>query len=507
MSVIALFWPKAQTPQRYACWVTEAVYANMSNNIDELVPEVEMTTRRDIIICPWEKPKFMGDGVINKGGSMMRRLAILCGCVLALLFSLPANAILSMELTRGVAGAIPIAIVPFADQDTAPQLIGQIVANDLSNSGRFKVFGREQLAQFPTTRSAVTTSYFRKLGTDNVVIGQVKSLGDGRYQINFQLLDILNGEQPSVLLNKEYTVKANLLRSAAHHISDLIYEQITGTPGVFSTKLAYVVVSRQAQPNATRYILEVSDQDGYNPRPLLNSPEPIMSPSWSPSGRQIAYVSFEKHHAGIYLQDVATGARRMLSDFPGINGAPAWSPDGKKLAVVLSKNGAPNIYLMDIATHQLTQLTNDFYINTEPAFAPDGKSLLFTSNRSGGSHPQIYQINLATRAVTRLTYDGDYNARGSFSADGKQIAMIHRVNGVYKIALLDLTNGITRVLTNSAGDSASPSMAPNSSMILYDTYAGGRNTLGMVSSDGRIQLVLPARNGEAQDPAWSPFAG
>jgi len=399
-------------------------------------------------------------------------------------FSFSAHAILSMELTNGVAGAIPIAIVPFAGSDSAPQNVSAIITTDLSNSGRFKVVGKSALP-------------------DNVVVGKVNTLGSDRYQISFQLLDTYKGSGRSgIVLEKSYMVSGRELRALSHHISDLIYEKLTGTRGIFSTRMAYVVVQRSSNA-PTRYVLEVSDQDGYNPRPLLHSPEPIMSPSWSPNGRQIAYVSFEKQTAGIYLHDVQNGGRRLLSSFPGINGAPAWSPDGQKLALVLSKTGSPNIYIMNIAGGGLTQLTHDFYINTEPAFSPDGKSLLFTSNRSGG--PQIYQVNLASRAISRISYDGDYNARASYTRDGKTISMIHRVSGNYNIAILDLDAGTMRVLNSMVGDSSSPSVAPNGSMILYDTIYGGHSVLGMVSADGRIQLRLPARNGEAQDPAWSPY--
>jgi TolB protein len=396
--------------------------------------------------------------------------------MVSFILPLPSYALLSMELTQGVSGAIPIAILPFGN-------VSGIVSNDLQNSGRFKVSSVEGSA-------------------DNVVRGNVETLGDGRYQVNFQLLDKLSSKGANVVLNKKYTVSSNEMRAVAHHISDLIYQHITGVRGVFSTKIAYIVVQGRGS-SRPRYILEVSDQDGYNPHPLLNSPEPLMSPSWSPNGRQLAYVSFENRRAGIYLQDVATGSRRLLSEFPGVNGAPAWSPDGRKLAIVLSKSGAPNIYVMDIASHNLKQLTHDYYINTEPAWSPSGKSLLFTSNRSGG--PQIYQINLAAGATSRLSYDGDYNARASYTQDGSHVVMIHRVSGVYSIAILDLDSGTVRELSGMNNDSGSPSVAPNGTMILYDTQYGGRSVLGMVSSDGRVRLVLPARNGEAQDPAWSPF--
>lgn len=415
-----------------------------------------------------------------------------------------AFAILSMELTRGIAGAIPIAIVPFGTQgDKLPQDVSQIIANDLQNSGRFKVYGRNSLSVFPSDARDISDDYFRRLGTNNVVIGKVEKLDGDRYQLSFQLFDIYVGKtEENALLSRKYTIPSRDLRMVAHHISDLIYQQITGIRGIFSTKLAYVVVQRE-EGRPQRYTLEICDQDGYNPRPLLDSPEPIMSPAWSPDGKQIAYVSFEERRAGIYIENVATGSRRLVSVFPGINGAPAWSPDGSKLAVVLSKGGSPNIYMMDIKSNVLTQLTNDFYINTEPSWAPDGKSILFTSNRGGG--PQIYQLNLATKATSRISFDGEYNARASYTRDGNHIAMIHRVDGIYKIGILNMDTGRMQILTRSAGDSSSPSIAPNSTMLLYDTVSGHRNVLGMVSSDARVQLVLPARNGDAQDPAWSPF--
>lgn len=406
--------------------------------------------------------------------------------VLFIMMPYSAFAILTIELTQGVSGAVPIAIESFKTEGitTLPQPVTTIISTDLQNSGRFKVYSS------------------RNSHVNYVVSGHVKLVDKDRYEVRFQLLDsFAEKAKEHTVIHKIYVVPIKDLRAAAHHISDLVYKQITGIRGVFSTKISYIVIQRGNGP--TRYILEVADQDGYNPRPLLNSPEPIMSPAWAPNGRDIAYVSFENKRASIYLQNVINGTRQRLSEFPGINGAPAWSPDGKKLALVLSKSGAPNIYIMDITTHSLKRITNDFYINTEPSWSPDGKSLIFTSNKSGG--PQIYRINLATGAQSKLSYEGDYNARASYTWDGNHIAMIHRVHGIYNIAVLDLDTGMTRVLNSRAGDSASPSIAPNGTMILYDTVSAGRNVLGMVSADGRIQLVLPDRIGDAQDPAWSPF--
>ena len=435
---------------------------------------------------------------------MLRKVIIQFLVVLPLIFPYSAHAILSMELTRGVAGAIPVAIVPFANMGGNPdQDVSKIISTDLQNSGRFKVYGRDSLSVFPSDAREVSADVFRKMGTDNVVVGKVEMVGDDRYQVSFQLLDLYHGKgADSILLSKKYTISGKEMRALSHHISDLVFEQLTGVRGIFSTRLAYVVVQHSSS-GLRQYHLEVADQDGYNPRSLLESPEPIMSPSWSPNGKKIAYVSFENKHSAIYVQDVATGARQLISKFPGINGAPAWSPDGSKLAMALSKSGSLNIYIMDIASRRLKQVTNDYYINTEPAWSPNGKSLLYTSNRGGGV--QVYQVNLASGSSSRISYDGDYNARASYTRDGNHIVMIHKVSGVYYIGILDLESGTMKVLNSYSGDSSSPSVAPNGSMILFDTLSGGRSVLGMVSADARIALVLPARNGEAQDPAWSPF--
>lgn len=439
----------------------------------------------------------------------MRKFTAILFFIILALIGKSAIAVISLELTRGMSGAFPIAIVPFEIQGQTPeQSIPAIIGNDLQNSGRFKVYGANRLSYFPTDVHDIKFEYFRNLGTDNVLIGKIQEVGINRYQVNFQLLDVVKGKtsedtpESAVILSHQYIVSGDDFRSLSHHISDLIYQQITGVRGIFSTRLAYIVVKRSKNA-PTHYALEVSDQDGYSPKSLLVSNDPIMSPAWSPDGRQVAYVSFENRKAAIYIQDVATGKRHLVSEFTGINGAPAWSPDGRNIALVLSRTGTPNIYTMDLATRQLTQLTNDFYINTEPAWSPNGRSMIFTSNRSGS--PQIYQLDLATRQVTRVTYDGKYNARASFTPDGNHIVVLNQQSGMYNIGALDLDSGIFRVLTNGSEDSESPATAPNGSMVLFGTFYHGKSILGMVAMDGSVQLRLPARDGDVQDPAWSPF--
>lgn len=418
--------------------------------------------------------------------------------------SLAYAAPLDLVLTQGISSAIPIAIVPFVGQ-TDPQSINNvssIINNDLQNSGQFKPLDPQSMTQNPHTPSEVDLNYWRQAKANAVVVGSVTPEGD-QFKVSFALVNIFGAQnQPAtVLASQTFTVPENQLRPLAHHISDIIYQQLLGTRGIFSTKVAYVLVQRGAGM-PPRYSLILADIDGYNPRRLLISPQPIMSPAWSHDGRQIAYVSFENVTPKIYVQDVATGSRRVVSGYPGINGAPAWSADDSKLAIVLSKNGSPKIYTMNLTGGDLQQLTQGSSIDTEPSWSPDGKSLLFTSDRGGG--PQLYALNLSNGQVQRLTYNGPYNARGAYTADGKSIVMIHRENGDYNIGVQDLETGTVQVLTRSGYD-ASPSVAPNGKMVLYESGAGNQGILGMVSIDGKVRLRIPAQSGSVQDPAWSPF--
>ena len=425
-----------------------------------------------------------------------------------------AFAALTLELTQGVSNLLPIAIVPFAGQSDSQVTnnVSNVVTNDLTNSGQFKVIDAQSLQQVPHTASEIDYEYWRTTKIDNVVVGEVKALGGDRYQVKFALVSVIkaqsnNSTTSQLLASQEFTVLGNQLRALAHHISDIIYQQLTGTRGVFSTRIAYVLVQRNpGQP--AHYTLQVADMDGYNPKPLLTSNQPIMSPAWSHDGKRIAYVSFENVTPRIYIQNVINGNREVISQFPGINGAPAWSPDNTQLALALSKaqdltNGTnPKIYVMDLATKQLRQVTHGNSIDTEPNWSVDGKTLLFTSDRGGS--PQLYQVSTTGGDPHRITFRGSYNARGSFSPDGQNIVMINREQGAYNIAVQDIASGNMQILTNSGYD-ASPSFAPNGRVILYESNPGQRGVLGMVSIDGRVKLKLPAPVGSVQDPAWSPF--
>lgn len=400
---------------------------------------------------------------------------------------------LDLELTQGINSALPIAINAFGS-DAGAQEVAQVIENDLTLSGQFKIVSGPGGAN---AQSSVST--LRQLGADSVVTGRVERVGN-RYEVSFSLADAV--AKGTILLTKTYQINANEIRPLAHHISDEVYQKLTGERGIFSTRIAYISVQRGNQK--TRYSLEIADADGHNPQSLLISSEPIMSPSWSPTGKEISYVSFEKKRAQIFTVSVETGQRRLITSFPGINGAPAWSPDGRHLAVVLSKSGTPKIYNIDVSNGSMKQLTFGDAIDTEPRFSPDGHSLLFTSGRGGS--PQVYRLSLADGQVTRLTFEGNYNARASYTPDMKNIVMLHRDDRQFNIGLQSTNGGPVSSLTFSGLDE-SPSVSPNSRLVLYATRFQDKGVLGIVSIDGRIRMRLPARDGDVQEPAWSPYLG
>ncbi|NIM27084.1 MAG: Tol-Pal system beta propeller repeat protein TolB [Gammaproteobacteria bacterium] len=419
-----------------------------------------------------------------------------------LMASLPrtGHAVLTIRITQGIEGALPIAIVPFGLQAGAqppPVDVAQIVANDLTRSGRFSPLPFGDLPSRPSEASAVNFADFRLLGMNNLVIGKVRALANGRYSLEFRLFDVFRGAQ---VKGYEFEAAPDELRRKAHQISDIVYEALTGERGAFDTRIAYVTEKKSAA--GSRYALNVADSDGFNPQVVLDSKSPIVSPSWSPDGSQLAYVSFEGNRPRIFAQNLSVGTRQVIAAFPGLNGAPAWSPDGKSMAMTLSKDGNPEVYVMDIATRLLKRLTVSAAIDTEPAWSPDGKSLVFTSDRGGT--PQIYRIPASGGQATRLTFEGKYNSRATFAPDGKSLSLVHGDKGTFRIAVLDLENNALRVLTKTTLDE-SPSFAPNGSMLLYATTDAGGGALAGVSTDGRVRQELAAQQGDVREPAWSPF--
>jgi len=409
------------------------------------------------------------------------------------------QAALTIQITEGVDGALPIAVVPFDTSRLSSKLpadIAQIVSSDLNRSGVLKSMDRAELPANPHYSNQVKYSQWKAAGQDYLVVGRVLEKSPGLYNIEFQLLDVLKQKQ---LLGRSMPTKKRNLRSRAHQISDFIYEQITGTRGAFNTRIAYVRAQKGA---ARKYVLQVSDTDGFNAQNVLESDEPIMSPSWSPDGKSLAYVSFENQRAEIFIQHLATARRSKVAGFGGLNSAPSWSPDGKFLALVLSKDGSPDIYTLNTATKRLKRLTRHRSIDTEPVWNSNGKSIIFTSDRSGS--PQIYEIGADGGKPRRLTFEGRYNTAASLSPDGKFIAMVHGDRGQYKIAYYERATGNLTVLTDSSLDE-SPSFSPNGKMVLYASTRGNKGFLFAVSIDGRAKHKLSDQAGDIREPVWGPF--
>ena len=429
---------------------------------------------------------------------MKKILALL---VLLLFWQVNAQAALTIEITEGVKGALPIAVVPFGLQKgmTQPeQDVAKIIKADLARSGRFKTLPTADMLSRPTSGDGVEFRDWQVLGMDNLVVGSIRSDARGGYVVQFQLFDVFRGEQ---LTGFSIPTTERNLRATAHHISDIIYEKLVGEPGAFATRVAYVTSQRVAD-KSHKIALKIADADGYNPQTIVTSKEPLLSPSWSPDGRRIAYVSFEKKKPSIYIQEVLTGQRKKVTSFEGINGAPAWSPDGQQLAITLSKDGNPDIFILNLKSGKLRPLTRHYAIDTEAAWSPDGRHIVFTSDRGGS--PQIYQVPSYGGKAKRVTFENRYNARASYSPDGQSLVMVTRVDGHYRIAELELKSNITRVLTNGNLDE-SPSFAPNGSMVIYATQQNNKAVLVAISVDSRVKQRLALDEGDIREPVWSPY--
>lgn len=426
--------------------------------------------------------------------SRTRVVGLVAGLMAGVLLAPMAHAQLSVEITGAGANRLPVSIADFAGERIVAQALTSVIRSDLDRSGLFRLVD----ASAPLDENAPPPyGDLKSRSVDAIVGGSVNMLGDGRYETRMRLYDV---PKQVALGAQAYGHAGNQLRSTAHHIADFIYEKLTGEPGVFSTRIAYVVKS------TGRYELQIADADGGNAQSALASREPIISPAWSPDGNKLAYVSFEAKKPVVYVHDLASGRRHVVANFKGSNSAPAWSPDGKQLAVVLTKDGSSQLYLVNADGSGTRRLASSSGIDTEPRFSPDGKWIYFTSDRGGS--PQIYRIPAdgtgGGSTAERITFEGSYNVSPRPSPDGKNLAYIVRNGGRFQLALMDLATKQTQVLTDSAKDE-SPTFSPNGRMILYATELGGRGVLAAVSVDGRVKQRLSVQAADVREPTWGPL--
>jgi TolB protein len=423
----------------------------------------------------------------------LRARRLLAGAILLASFVGLARAQLSIDITTTGGRQVPIAVMPLAGDTSQPQSVGDVVGADLARTGLFKLVNTGGVTPLPTEPSQVNFADWTTRNAEALVIGKIEPASDGRVEVRFRLFDVAKQSQ---LASYSYVVAPAQLRATAHRIADVIYERLTGDKGVFSTKITYVV------KRGRRYELQVADADGFNAQSVLASNEPIMSPSWSPDGSRLAYVSFDQKKPIVVVQNLAQGTTKVVASYRGNNSAPAWSPDSRYIAVALSKDGLTQVYRVPAGGGDAERLTESPGIDTQPAYSPDGQWIAFTSDRGGS--PQVYRMPASGGAATRLTFEGTYNVGPRYSPDGKSIAFVQRDGGRYRIASLEIATGQVSVLTDGNLDD-SPTYAPNGKMILYEAQVGGRGQLAAVSGDGRVRQRLTSAAGDVQDPAWGPM--
>jgi len=405
----------------------------------------------------------------------------------------PAWAQFRVEISGVGATQLPVAVARFRDEDKAGPnaAISAIIRADLERSGQFRNLD-VSAALDETSQPALAD--WRGRGADALLAGSVSRLADGRWDVRYKLWDVVKGQD---LGGQSLAVVTADLRLAAHRIADAVYEHLTGDKGVFATRIAYVTRA------ANRFTLRITDADGEGGQVALTSVEPIISPAWSPDGRELAYVSFEQQKAVVWVQEVASGQRRSLANFRGSNSAPAWSPDGRQLALSLSRDGGTQLFSIGRDGSGLKRLTQSGAIDTEATFTPDGRTIYFVSDRGGG--PQVYRMPAAGGNAERVTFTGAYNISPALSPDGRTLAYVSRLGGGnFRLHTLDLSSGNILVLSDTNEDE-SPSFAPNGKLIIYASRAQGRDVLMTSTLDGRIKTRLLSSGLDVREPVWGPY--
>lgn len=431
----------------------------------------------------------------------MQKLNRYYSLIFLLFLSFCSFAELKIVITEGQSNAKPIGVVPFlwSENGIPPQNISEIIASDLKNSGVYAPISANKMPQHPYFAEDVQPDEWLTLGVDSLVVGKLSKVDEDQYQISYQLIDLSEGTN-TVISEQSFEMSSRDLRYGAHKISDQIFEKLTGIRGAFSTQIAYISILDRAK--ARVYELRVSDYDGYNEHVLHRSSEPLMSPAWSADGQNIVYVTFDANHAVLVNKNLITGTLSTLFDGKGHNGAPAFSPDGEKLVFTSSQSGSLNLYLMDLATNAIKQLTFGRSNNTEAAWFPDSNQIIYTSDQTGS--PQLYTLKLDDTNPVRFTWANQQNQNATVSPDGNFVMMISTNQGIQHLTRYDIERQFYQTIATTFLDET-PSLSPNGAMVIYSSVKGYDNVLNLTSSDGNFKAQLPANEGGAKFPAWSPF--
>ena len=406
---------------------------------------------------------------------------------------------LFLEITKGSEDPFKVAMIPFEGNSRTSKQLNNIIRNDLIRTGEFSILDEELLLPLKMINEELVYSDWKLLGMDYLVTGTIIDTNNS-LDINYEIYDIY--KKKKVRSSKVFGIP-NQIRQLAHYTSDGIYESVTGIKGIAATRLLYVNEIKDSQ-QISSYKLMLADSDGANEKILLSSSEPIISPSWSPDGKRVAYVSFETGIAKVFIQEIASGRREAVLSQDTQISSPSWSPDGKYLSVTLYQDGNAEIYILRLRDRTLTRMTNQFAIDTESSWSPKGNKILFTSGRSGS--PQIYELDLRklNPKAKRVSFEGTYNAKASYLPNEEGIIFVHRSSdGLFHIALKYKRENFIRVLTEAKMDE-SPSVAPNGNMVIYGIKEENLSMLAGFSLSG-AKFKLPASNGEVREPAWSNF--
>jgi len=419
--------------------------------------------------------------------------------VVLLLFPIFTYGELFLEITKGSEDPYRVAMIPFEGNSRVSKQLNDIMRNDLIRTGEFSILDEELLLPVKIINDELVFSDWKLLGIDYLVTGTIGNANNS-LDISYEIFDI--HKKRKVRSSKVFGIP-NQIRQLAHYTSDGIYESITGIKGIAATRLLYVNEVKDSR-FISIYKLMLADSDGANEKVLLSSSEPIISPSWSPDGKRVAYVSFETGIAKVFIQEIASGKREAVLSQDTQISSPSWSPDGKYLSLTLYQDGNAEIYILRLRDRTLTRMTNQFAIDTESSWSPKGNKILFTSGRSGS--PQIYELDLRklNPKAKRISFEGTYNAKASYLPNEEGVIFVHRSNdGLFHIALKYKRENFIRVLTEAKMDE-SPSVAPNGNMVIYGIKENDLSMLAGFSLSG-AKFKLPASDGEVREPAWSNF--